>query len=140
YGEGGALTTNDDRVATLARALRSHGESSRYIHEHIGYNYRMDGFQGAVLRIKLKHLDAWTARRRDIVRVYQERLAGARVDLPRDDPRGESVYHLFVAYVDGRDTVRSALDARGVGTGIHYPGPVHLQAAYASLGYKPSNF
>ena len=140
YGEGGALTTNDDRIAGLARALRCHGETSRYTHEHIGYNYRMDGFQGAVLRVKLKHLDAWTARRREVARVYRERLAGARVDLPRDDPRGESVYHLFVVYIDGRDAVRSALDARGVGTAVHYPGPVHLQTAYASLGYRPGSF
>lgn len=140
YGEGGALTTNDDRVAALARALRSHGETSRYIHAHIGYNYRMDGFQGAVLRIKLKHLDAWTTRRREIVHLYGERLAKARVNLPQDDPRDESVYHLFVVYADRRDAVRSALEARGVGTAIHYPEPLHLQTAYASLGHRPGSF
>ena len=134
YGEGGALTTNDDRVADLARVLRSHGETSRYFHDHVGYNYRMDGFQGAVLRVKLRHLDAWTRRRQEIVRLYRERLVGARAGLPQDDPRGESVYHLFVVYVENRDAVRAALEARGVHTAIHYPRPVHLQKAYAGLG------
>jgi len=140
YGEGGALTTNSDRVALLARALRHHGETQRYLHEHIGYNYRMDGFQGAVLRVKLKRLDAWTASRQEIARVYRARLASARVETPADDANAESVYPLFVVYVDGRDRVREALAARGVGTAIHYPRPIHLQAAYASLGHAPGSF
>jgi len=139
YGEGGALTTNDDRVAETARVLRDHGQTSRYHHDHVGWNYRMDGFQGAVLRVKLRHLDEWTKRRLDIARLYQERLAGARVMQPRDDPRGESVYHLFVVYVENRDAVRAALEARGVHTAIHYPVPVHRQKAYESLGYGPGS-
>ncbi len=139
YGEGGALTTNDDGVADRARALRSHGETSRYYHDYIGYNYRMDGFQGAVLRVKLRHVDAWTRRRQEIARLYRERLVGARVRLPQDDPRGESVYHHFVVYVENRDAVRAALEARGVQTAIHYPGPVHLQKAYGWLGHKPGS-
>src|SRR5439155_11022381 len=77
YGEGGALTTNSDDVAHLARALRHHGETRRYFHDHVGYNYRMDGFQGAVLRVKLKHLDRWTARRQEIARRYRTQVAGA---------------------------------------------------------------
>ena len=136
YGEGGALTTNDDRVAELARALRDHGQTRRYHHDHIGFNYRMDGFQGAVLRVKLRHLDKWTARRNEIARRYQELLAETRVAMPKDSPDAESVYHLFVVYVENRDAVRAALEARGVMTGIHYPVPVHLQKAYSSLGHQ----
>jgi len=140
YGEGGALTTNDDRVADLARALRDHGQSGRYYHDRPGYNYRMDTFQGAVLRVKLKRLDQWTSRRLEIARRYRERLAGTSVGVPTDDARGASVYHLFVVYVDARDTVRAALEARGVHTAIHYPVPVHLQKAYESLGYGRGSF
>jgi dTDP-4-amino-4,6-dideoxygalactose transaminase len=140
YGEGGALTTNDDRVAELARTLRDHGQTRRYYHDREGYNYRMDTFQGAVLRVKLKRLDQWTTRRLEIARRYRERLAGTSVGVPQDDPRGTSVYHLFVVYVDARDTVRAALEARGVGTAIHYPVPVHLQEAYESLGHVRGSF
>src|SRR5262249_49727339 len=121
YGEGGALTTNDDRLAKLARTLRQHGEPARYFHDVVGYNYRMDGFQGAVLRIKLRHLDAWTARRRALARLYRERLTDAPLGLLTDDARDEVVCHLFVAYVDDRDGVRAALQARGIETAVHYP-------------------
>jgi dTDP-4-amino-4,6-dideoxygalactose transaminase len=135
YGEGGALTTNDDRLAQLARTLRAHGEPTRYFHDVVGYNYRMDGFQGAVLRIKLRHLEAWSARRLAIAQRYRQRLAGARVTLPVDDARDAGVYHLFVVYIDDRDAVRAALQERGVETAVHYPRPIHLQRAYATLGY-----
>lgn len=140
YGEGGALTTNDDRVAELARMLRDHGQTRRYYHDRIGFNYRMDGFQGAVLRVKLRHIDEWTARRREIARLYRDLLASARVGIPQDSPDAESVYHLFVLYVEDRDAVQAALQARGVQTAIHYPRPVHLQNAYAWLGHKPGSF
>src|SRR5438067_2447092 len=133
-------TADSDGVALLARSLRHHGETRRYFHDQVGYNYRMEGFQGAVLRVKLKHLDRWTGRRQEIARLYRTRLAGARVDLPEDDPTAESVYHLFVVYVDARDRVREALAARGVGTAVHYPRPVHLQGAYAGLGHRPGSF
>jgi dTDP-4-amino-4,6-dideoxygalactose transaminase len=134
YGEGGALTTNDDEVAEFARSMRRHGEAKRYRHDAVGFNYRMDGFQGAVLRIKLRRLDEWTARRRELAAVYRELLAGAKLELPEDDPDSECVYHLFAVYADGRDAVRAALEERGVGTAIHFPVPVHLQKAYAGLG------
>jgi dTDP-4-amino-4,6-dideoxygalactose transaminase len=140
YGEGGALTTNDDHLADLARSLRNHGETSRYFHDSIGYNYRMDGFQGAVLRVKLKHLEKWTVRRVEIAGLYQRLLAGARLTTPQDDPRGENVYHLFVVYVENRDCVRTELENRGVQTAIHYPRPVHLQRAYKWLGFRPGSF
>ena len=94
----------------------------------------MEGFQGAVLRVKLRRLPQWTERRREICRRYRELLAGARVDLPKEAPHVESANHLFVVYVDERDRVRSELEARGVQTAVHYPIPVHLQKAYEPLG------
>ena len=140
YGEGGALTTNDERVAQLARSLRDHGAVCRYTHERVGYNYRMDGFQGAVLRIKLKQLAGWTAKRQELARQYRKHLANARVELPNDDSRDECVYHLFAVYVDSRDAVRAELEARGVQTAVHYPTPLSLQKAYAGLGCRPGSF
>jgi dTDP-4-amino-4,6-dideoxygalactose transaminase len=137
YGEGGALTTNDDEIAKLARALRSHGETSRYVHAYVGYNYRMDGFQGAVLNVKLRHLDEWTAKRQQHAALYRQLLAGAAVDLPEDAPDSDCVYHLFVVYVNERDQVRARLAERGVQTAVHYSKPVHLQQAFQHLGYGP---
>jgi dTDP-4-amino-4,6-dideoxygalactose transaminase len=137
YGEGGALTTNDEDVAKLARSLRTHGESTRYLHKYIGYNYRMDGFQGAVLNVKMKHLAEWTAKRQARASLYRELLSGANLHLPEDSPESECVYHLFVVYVENRDRVREDLEKRGVQTAIHYPKPIHLQEAFAHLGYGP---
>jgi dTDP-4-amino-4,6-dideoxygalactose transaminase len=134
YGEGGALTTNDDEVAKLVRSLRSHGESTRYLHRYIGYNYRMDGFQAAVLNVKLRHLEEWTAKRQACAELYRRLLKAANVSLPQDSPDAESVYHLFVTYVDDRDQVRKELQKAGVQTAVHYPKPVHLQDAFAHLG------
>jgi dTDP-4-amino-4,6-dideoxygalactose transaminase len=139
-GEGGALTTDDDQIAKFARAARSHGQTARYEHEFVGYNYRMQGFQGAVLRIKLRHLYKWTARRQEIAREYRRLLAGARLEIPVDDPRDECVYHQFVIYVNNRNAVVSQLAARGIETVVHYPRPVHLQPAYSSLGLPPGTF
>jgi dTDP-4-amino-4,6-dideoxygalactose transaminase len=139
YGEGGALVTNDAHIAEFAKAMRDHGQSQRYFHDFVGYNYRMDGFQGAVLRIKLKHLERWTAKRRELAELYRDLLSGAPLTLPQDDPGSACVYHLFVAYVEERDRVREALQSRGVQTAIHYPRPVHLQKPYVALGYEPGS-
>jgi dTDP-4-amino-4,6-dideoxygalactose transaminase len=135
-GEAGALVTNDDQVGALARSLRTHGEGRRYFHDRVGYNYRMEAFQAAVLRVKLKRLPQWTARRQAIARLYRELLAGARLEIPVDDPANECVYHQFAVYVDDRDRVRAQLEARGVSTAVYYPRPVHQQAAYAGLGCR----
>jgi dTDP-4-amino-4,6-dideoxygalactose transaminase len=140
YGEGGAITTNDDGLAATARALRSHGESHRYFHDAIGYNYRMDGFQGAILRVKLPRLEQWNARRRELADIYRRTLAGARVRLQDGSAAGERVDHLMVVYVAERDAVRTSLEERGVQTGIHYPLPVHLQKPYQALGYRRGDF
>jgi dTDP-4-amino-4,6-dideoxygalactose transaminase len=140
YGEGGALTTNDDRIAQFARTARSHGQSRRYEHAFVGYNYRMDGFQGAILRIKLRHLAERSARRQEIAREYRQRLEGARLEIPQDDPRDEITYHQFVVYVHNRDAVLRQLESRGIEAGVYYPKPLHLQCAYAGLGYPPGTF
>lgn len=140
YGEGGALTTNDDQIAKFARAARSHGQTARYEHEFVGYNYRMQGFQGAVLRAKLRHLYSWTSRRREFAREYRRLLANVRVDIPADDPRDECVYHQFVIYADNRNALVSFLAAREIETVVHYPRPIHLQPAYSSLGLPPGTF
>src|ERR1700683_4778501 len=125
YGEGGALTTDDDQIAKFVRAARNHGQTARYEHEFVGYNYRMQGFQGAVLRIKLRRLYAWTKRRQEIAREYRRGLAGARVEFHYAAPRDESVYHQFVIYANNRNALISQLNARGIETVVHYPKPVH---------------
>ena len=140
YGEGGALTTNDDAIAKFARAARSHGQTARYSHEFPGYNYRMQGFQGAVLRIKLRCLHAWTQKRREIAKEYRRLLEGARLEMPHDDPRDECVYHQFVISVSNRNSVIAQLAARGIETAVHYPKPIHLQPAYSALGYPAGTF
>jgi dTDP-4-amino-4,6-dideoxygalactose transaminase len=140
YGEGGALTTDDDQIAKYVRAARNHGQTARYEHEFVGFNYRMQGFQGAVLRIKLRRLYAWTKRRQEIAREYRRLLAGARLEMPVDDPRDECAYHQFVIYGENRNAMIAQLAAREIETVVHYPKPVHLQPAYSSLGLPPGTF
>jgi dTDP-4-amino-4,6-dideoxygalactose transaminase len=144
YGEGGAVVTNDAGVARRLRMLRDHGSEQKYRHELVGYNSRLEGIQGAVLSVKLKHLDYWNARRRRHAARYRELLTpladyGALV-LPREAAYAEHVYHLFVVQTDARDTLQRYLSAAGVQTGIHYPVPVHLQPAYAALGHREGDF
>jgi len=139
-GEGGALTTADDQIAKFARGARNHGQTARYEHEFVGYNYRMEGLQGAVLRIKLRWLYAWTARRQEIAREYRKLLAGARVEIPVDDSRDECVYHQFVIFASNRNSAVKQLAEREIETVVHYPRPVHLQPAYSSLGLPPGTF
>jgi dTDP-4-amino-4,6-dideoxygalactose transaminase len=140
YGEGGAVVTDDDRIASRLRALRDHAQSQRYHHDEVGYNYRMDAFQGAVLGIKLRHLEAWTEARRRLADRYQERLAGLPPQLPAVAPGRRHVWHLFVVLHPERDRLRRELEARGIPTGLHYPVPVHLQKAYAHLGHREGDF
>jgi dTDP-4-amino-4,6-dideoxygalactose transaminase len=139
YGEGGALTTNDDGVASIARSLRSHGEATRYLHKYVGYNYRMDGLQAAVLNVKIKYLDQWTAMRQTSAGLYRRLLRDANLRLLEDPTGTECVYHLFVAYVENRDRVRSELEKLGVQTAVHYPKPVHLQEAFSYLERSPAS-
>jgi dTDP-4-amino-4,6-dideoxygalactose transaminase len=140
YGEGGAIVTNDPALATKARLLRAWGEETRYEHKYRGFNYRMDGLQGAVLGVKLKHLEAWTEARRSRAAEYTRRLSGTPAGVPAERPASRHVYHQYVVRVPERDAWRTALADAGVQTGVHYPIPVHLQPAYADLGYSRGDF
>jgi dTDP-4-amino-4,6-dideoxygalactose transaminase len=139
-GEGGALVTSNPAFDKRARALREHGSSVRYYHDEVGYNYRMEGIQGATLGVKLKHLPKWTAERRRVAHRYHELLADTPLQLPREASYAESVYHLYVVRHPRRDELKKHLEANGVGCAIHYPIPVHLQRAYAHLGHKAGDF
>ena len=140
YGEGGAVITSDDACASRMRALRDHAQSQRYHHDELGFNYRMDAFQGAVLEIKLKRLAAWTAARRRLAARYIELLADLPLTLPMTSGHREHAWHLFVVLHPERDRLREALAARGIQTGLHYPVPVHLQGAFRDLGHQPGDF
>jgi len=140
YGEGGAIVTSDPALATKVRLLRSWGEEVRYEHKHRGFNYRMDGVQGAVLGVKLKYLEAWTEARRSHAAEYTRRLNGTAASAPTERPASRHVYHQYVVRVPERDAWRAALTEAGVQTGVHYPIPVHLQPAYADLGYSRGDF
>lgn len=140
YGEGGGLVTNNAAFAARAKALREHGSTQRYYHDEIGFNYRMEGIQGAVLGVKLKHLDSWSRERRRVARRYQELLADTPLQLPREAQNTESAWHLFVVRHARRDELKQHLDSHRVGCALHYPLPLHLQKCYASLGYKAGDF
>ncbi len=136
YGEAGAVITNSDALAARIRLLRDHGQAAKYRHEMWGHNYRMDGLQGAVLGVKLRHLPAWTERRREIAEHYRRRLGNiAGLLLPEEIPTCYHVYHLFVVRTAERDNLQQFLAGRGVSTGVAYPVPLHLQPAFRSLGY-----
>jgi dTDP-4-amino-4,6-dideoxygalactose transaminase len=139
-GEGGALVTNNAAFAARARALREHGSTRRYYHDEVGFNYRMEGLQGAVLGVKLKHLPGWTQRRRTIAHRYHELLADTPLQLPREAGYAESCWHLYVVRHPRRDELKKHLEANGVGCALHYPLPLHLQKCYADLGHKAGDF
>jgi dTDP-4-amino-4,6-dideoxygalactose transaminase len=139
-GEAGALMTDNADFSKRACSLREHGSSTRYYHDEVGYNYRMEGIQGAVLAVKLAHLPAWTRSRRIIAHRYHQLLAKTPLLLPIEAPYAESVYHLYVVRHPKRDRLRDHLQAQGVGTALHYPVPLHLQKCFESLGYKADAF
>ena len=139
-GEAGALTTNDDAIAARLRHLRDHGQIEKYRHEELAYNYRMDELQGALLRVKLAHLDAWNSARSAIANQYLDRLAGAPIVLPSEARHRKHVWHQFVIRAKNRDTLREKLAGAAIATGLHYPIPLHLQPAYRHLGYSVGDF
>ena len=140
YGEGGAVTTMRGDLATMCRTLRNWGEEKRYEHRYKGFNYRMDGIQGAILRVKLRHLEAWTERRRQVAAWYEAELDPSAVRVPKARPGCRHVYHVYAVRVDDRDRLRDVLAQQGIQTGVHYPIPVHLQPAHADLGYGAGDF
>jgi dTDP-4-amino-4,6-dideoxygalactose transaminase len=139
YGEGGLVTTNDAELAHKMRLLRDWGQSRKYHHEFLAYNYRMDGIQGAILRVKLRYLDGWTDLRGAHAARYNE-LLGPAVETTTQLPGRRHAFHIFGVFHDERDRLQAWLGEQGVQTGIHYPFPVHLQKAYAQLGYSAGQF
>ena len=143
FGEGGAITTGSADIAARCRRLRDHGQDGKHNHTEVGYNARLASIQCAALTVRLRYMNDATAGRRRAAAAYTERLADMQgVRLVREDPAGEAVYHLYVVRVeaDRRDAVCTSLAADGVATAIHYPIPIHLQPAYASLGHKLGDF
>jgi len=141
YGEGGMVTTNDAGMQKTMRMLRDWGQEKKYYHVLKGFNYRMEGFQGAILRVKLRHLAAWSEARRERATAYDRLLAGNElVQAPAAPANGKHVYHIYAVRTDDRAGLMRTLQANGIGTGIHYPIPVHLQEAHADLGYKKGDF
>jgi dTDP-4-amino-4,6-dideoxygalactose transaminase len=140
YGEAGMVVTNNPDYACTISMLRDWGQERKYYHVLKGYNHRMDGLQGAILRVKLRHLEAWTEARRAHAAHYDQLLADSKVQTPTVMPYGRHVYHIYAVRVPDRDPLQQALHRRGIQTGIHYPIPVHLQKAYADLGYRSGDF
>ncbi len=138
-GEGGAVVTDRDDLAARLRLLRDWGQAERYRHVVKGFNYRMDAVQAAILGVKLRHLDRWTAARRAVASLYEQTLGGSRVDRARAAGCSH-VWHVYAVRVPDRDAVRRRLSESGIMTGIHYPVPVHLQPAYSDLGYRAGDF
>ena len=137
YGEAGMVVTSDDAIAEKARVIRDHGSASKYVHESVGLNSRLDEIQAAILRVKLPHLDEWNDSRRALAQMYHERLATLPVSLPAESPDVWHVFHLYVIRTPDRDSLQAWLQGRGIATRIHYPIPVHRQAAYRFCGSRP---
>lgn len=141
WGEAGGITTDDPALCEKMKMYREHGQKRKYYHDVVGWNGRMDGIQAAVLRVKLKYLDRANDGRRRAAQRYDQKLAGIRgLTLPVQAEYAHHIYHIYAVRVANRDDVMKQLGDRGIGTGIHYPVPVHLQAAYASLGHKRGDF
>jgi len=140
YGEGGMVVTKDPDHARTIRMLRDWGQERKYHHVLQGYNYRMEGLQGAILRVKLRHLEAWTQARRSHAAMYDKLLADSGVQTPSVMPYSRHVYHIYAVRIAQRDGVEQTLHRQGIQAGIHYPIPVHLQTGYAALGYKSGDF
>ena len=150
YGEGGAVTTNDEALYNKIKKLREHGQSQKYYHDTFGHNYRMEGIQGAVLGVKLKHLSKWTDARRSVAAKYNAGLKDVtKVIPPKEMTYAKHVYHLYVIQLnDGsleassqlRDKLKDFLTQNGVNVGLHYPIPLHMQECFKGLGYKKGDF
>jgi dTDP-4-amino-4,6-dideoxygalactose transaminase len=141
WGEGGAITTNDEEVYTNAKKYRDHGSGKKYYHDLIGYNYRMSEFQAAVLNVKLDYIEQWTEQRRKNANLYHSLLKGINeVVTPFESDDCYHVFHLYVVRVPNREELQSYLKERGIASGIHYPFPLHLTGAYRHLGYKKGRF
>jgi dTDP-4-amino-4,6-dideoxygalactose transaminase len=135
-GEAGGITTNNDTYLKHLQSLRNHGSLVRYYHDEIGYNYRMGGFEGASLNIKLKYLNGWNDKRRAIAKRYQKEINNSKIKMQQQPSWADSIYHLFVITTENREELISYLNENNINPGLHYPVPCHLQKAYAHLEYK----
>jgi dTDP-4-amino-4,6-dideoxygalactose transaminase len=141
YGEAGAVVTNDDALAEKIKMLRDHGQPQKYYHDYIGWNGRMDGFQGSVLSVKLKHLPAWNEARRKNAKLYNQLLVDTDgVMIPQEADYVRHIYHIYAVRIQRRSALMNALAEKGISCGIHYPVPIHLQKAYSSLGLENGGF
>ncbi|MFO7606545.1 MAG: DegT/DnrJ/EryC1/StrS family aminotransferase [Desulfurivibrionaceae bacterium] len=141
WGEAGAVVTNDDKLAEQMRVFRDHGQQRKYHHSVIGWNSRMDGIQGAVLDVKLRHLPDWNEARRKNAEIYNSLLADLQVGaLPHEAGYARHVYHIYPLRLKNRDQVFSRLAEKGISCGIHYPVPIHLQQAYSGMGWDKGSF
>ncbi len=140
YGEAGAVVTDNPDYARLIRMLRDWGAETKYNHVLKGYNYRMESLQGAVLGVKLRHLDAWTEARRQHAALYTTLLRDSAVETPREREEVKHVYHIYAIRTSRRGQLQEALNKAGIQTGIHYPTPVHLLQAHSDLGYRRGDF
>ena len=140
YGEGGMVVSSSESFAREVRMLRDWGAEKKYHHVLKGFNYRMEGLQGAMLRVKLRHLERWTEARRAHARDYAQLLVDAGVGIPAEADFARHVFHVYAVRTSDRQSLQRTLQANGVATGIHYPIPVHLQPAYSDLGYKAGQF
>jgi dTDP-4-amino-4,6-dideoxygalactose transaminase len=140
YGEGGMVVTSNQRYADALRVIRDGGSEKKYYHVRVGYNYRLEGLQGAILRVKLRHLETWTEARRSRAVEYARCLGDAGVLRPAEMPYARHVYHIYAVRTADRAELQRTLQSHGVQTGIHYPIPVHMQEGYRHLGYKAGDF
>jgi dTDP-4-amino-4,6-dideoxygalactose transaminase len=140
YGEGGIVVTSHEPFVRTIRMLRDWGQERKYHHVLKGYNYRLEAIQGAILGVKLRHLEAWTEARHGLARLYDSLLNNSPVEPPKAMSHARHVYHVYAVRSHQRDALQGFLQAQGIHTGIHYPIPVHLQEAYADLGYRKGDF
>jgi dTDP-4-amino-4,6-dideoxygalactose transaminase len=140
YGEGGGITTNSEKYTKHLQSLRNHGSAIRYHHDEIGYNMRMGGIEGAVLSVKMKYIDAWNTRRKEIAKMYQSGITNAAIKMQKQPDFADSVYHLFVITTENREKLLKYLTDNEIFPGQHYPVPCHLQKAYEYLGHKQGDF
>ena len=140
FGEGGMITTDDGSIAEKIIALRNHGQSRKHHHDMIGWNSRLQGIQGAVLKVKLRYLDSWNGLRREKAKYYDGLMSDLDITLPCSDDCCLHVYHLYVVRAEKRDDLREYLQMKSIETGLHYPIPIHLQKAYFDLGFRKGSF
>lgn len=140
YGEGGGILTNNKKYFEHIQKLKNHGSKIKYLHDEIGYNMRLEGLQGAILSVKLKHLRQWNKRRVEIAKMYQKGLSNPKIRMQKIPEWASPVFHLFVITTKNRDDLKKYLEKNGIFPGLHYPVPCHLQNAYKFLNYKKGDF